>query len=84
MRRLDFNPGDPVRYIGTAKPENTGRTAKVKRPVKSRSVVTITWDDDGTLYDAIQESLEHVRSFAPIPHPGQRELEREIRELLNP
>lgn len=31
-----------------------------------------------------RDLLGPPRSFAPIPHPGQRELEREFKELLTP
>lgn len=60
MKLSDFAAGDRVKYAGEAKPCNFGRTATVKKLVKRRNVVVITWDGDGTAYDAYPESLVKI------------------------
>lgn len=63
----DFAKGTTVTYIGSQSPLakgfkqfNVGRTAVVKRAVKSRGVVTIAWNDTGDWYDAFPENLALV------------------------
>jgi hypothetical protein len=70
MQPSDFSKGQCVRYVPHTQPvhgrDYTGRTAKVVRPVKSRNIVTITWDDerpdprDNAWYDAAPENLELI------------------------
>lgn len=61
----DFTAGQRVRYDGPKDepcrhPDRIGQFATVKRTVKSRKVVTITWEGDGQLFDAAPGSLEHA------------------------
>jgi hypothetical protein len=58
----DFHKGQRVRYSGKA---GTGRMATVKRPVKSRNVVTIEFDDERDWYDAFPGNLVPV-ALAPV------------------
>lgn len=56
----DFAKGQRVIYRGL-KQEYYGKTATVIRPVKSRRVVTIRWDDPAQpWFDAYPERLEIV------------------------
>jgi hypothetical protein len=61
----DFHKGQRVRYSGKA---GTGRMATVKRPVKSRNVVTIEFDDERDWYDAFPGNLVPV-ALAPVAAP---------------
>lgn len=54
--------GERVRFTGKICDRHgyAGRTAIVRRYIKSRDVVEIQWEDDGKRYDAMLGNLEPV------------------------
>lgn len=54
-----FTKAQRVRYVGSLA-RRSGQFGTVKQLVKSRNVVTIEWDDDGSWFDARPENLEAV------------------------
>lgn len=61
MNLNDFKKGQKVRYIGNAHLRH-GAIGTVVRPVKSRQVVTLIWDDvkHAPWFDARPENLELI------------------------
>jgi hypothetical protein len=57
-----FQKGRKVRYVGHAHGRH-GQIGTVVRPVKSRQVVTLNWDNDpyAAWFDAIPQNLEIVQ-----------------------
>lgn len=54
-----IEPGHRVRLTAVRHKEFSGLTGKVKRPVKSRQIVTITLDD-GRTYEAFPSNIERL------------------------
>lgn len=52
-----FSKGQRVTYTGAAH-GRTGQSGTVIRPVKSRNVVTLRWDNDGSWFDARPANLQ--------------------------
>jgi hypothetical protein len=57
MLLSDFSKGQRVTYTGAAHGRG-GQSGTVVRPVKSRNVVTLKWDNDGSWFDARPHNLK--------------------------